>query len=61
MRRNQVQIAVDALKTQLERYRKERQKAFNAASEALASQKFFDGEIDRLEKQIQSLEGTNGQ
>lgn len=56
MKRNQIQIAIDALKKQLDKYDKEFKKAAHAEQEATASMEFFAAEIKRLETQIKQLE-----
>lgn len=58
-KRSQIQIAIEALKKQLDKYALERDKAELAEGEAKKSKIFFATEIDRLEKQIQSLEGPS--
>jgi chromosome segregation ATPase len=60
MKRNQIQIAIDALKKQLSKYNEQHSKAIDARSEAQQSVEFFSGEIERLRDQIKNLEGTNG-
>ena len=58
-KRNQIQIAIDALKKQQEKYKEQYQKALEAKREAIKSEEFFLAEIKRLDTQINSLEGTN--
>jgi hypothetical protein len=59
MKRTQIQIAVDALKKQLDKYREQHAKAIAAAREAQQSEEFFAKEMQRLKEQIASLEGTD--
>lgn len=56
MRRSQIQIAIDALKKQLEKYKEQNEKALDAEIAAAKSAEFFSKEIDRLEAQIKQLE-----
>lgn len=56
MKRTQIQIAIDALKKQLEKYKEQNEKALDAEIAAARSAEFFSKEIDRLETQIKQLE-----
>jgi len=56
-KRTQIQIAIDALKKQLEKYGDEHDKAVTARSEAQTSIEFFAKEMQRLKEQIKSLGG----
>lgn len=56
MKRNQIQIAVDALKKQMAKYQDQHAKAVDAEVQARKSKDFFLAEIKRLEEQIKVLE-----
>lgn len=58
-KRNQIQIAIDALKKQLEKYTKEYHKADEAVKVAQDTKNFFSEEMKSLLVKINSLEGTN--
>jgi len=58
-KRNQIQIAIDALKKHQENFRKEYNKACAAKEEAEKGIKFFSDEMMKVQKQIQTIEGTN--
>lgn len=55
-KRSQIQIAVDALKKQLQKYRDQHAKAVDAMIEATKSKEFFEAEIKSLEVKIKQLE-----
>lgn len=57
MKRTQIQIAIDALKKQMHKYKEQYEKAVEAEVEARKSKEFFHTEIDRLGAQIKQLEG----
>lgn len=59
MKNGHLTTAIKALKKQVEKYRIERERFEVDERSAKESKEFFSKEIDRLEKQIQSLEGTN--
>lgn len=56
MKRNQIQIAIDALKKQRGKYSVERNKALVTEQEARESAQFFNNEMKRLDEQIKQLE-----
>jgi len=57
MKRIQIQIAIDALKKHQENFRKEYKKACAAKEEAEKDIAFFSNEMDKVQKQIENLEG----
>jgi len=56
-KRSQIQIAIDALKKQLDKYQDQHAKAITEAREAQQSAEFFENEMQRLKEQIKSLGG----
>jgi hypothetical protein len=58
-KRTQIQIAIDALKKHQENFRKEYNKAVALKEEAEKGIKFFADQMDKVHKQIQTIEGTN--
>lgn len=56
MKRNQIQIAIDALKKQLAKYKEQYENSVEAEVVARKSKDFFLMEIKRLEGQIKQLE-----
>lgn len=55
-KRGQIQIAIDALKKQLHKYKEQYENAVEAEVAARKSKDFFLLEIKRLENQIKQLE-----
>lgn len=55
-KRNQLQIGIDALKKQLQKYKEQHIKAVEVEKAACKSADFFLTEIERLQTQIKQLE-----
>lgn len=55
-KRGQIQIAIDALKKQLQKYKEQYENAVEAEVAARKSKDFFLLEVKRLENQIKQLE-----
>lgn len=56
MKRNQLQIGIDALKKQLQKYKEQYEKAVEAEVAARKTKDFFLTEIKSLEVKIKQLE-----
>ena len=61
MKNNHLQTAVKALKKQVDKYKTDRDRFEVAERSAKDSKEFFAKEVERLEKQIKQLEGTETQ
>lgn len=59
MKNGHIATAIKALKRQLSKYQTERERFEVAEKTAKASKDFFAAEIDKINKQIASLEGTD--
>jgi hypothetical protein len=59
MKNSHITTAIKALKRQLLKYQTERERFEVAEKTAKASKDFFTAEIEKINKQIASLEGTD--
>ena len=57
-KRSHIQIAIDALKKQYNKFESERDKAYMQETKAKNAVQYFEGELEKLAEQIASLEGT---